>query len=154
MNLYVVRHSHADSGSPDFERRLTEFGRNKLKETIPTWKSYIPKIDLILSSPYKRALETAEIIHKDYDLSKNIYKDNSLQPGMNIPDILITLSVYAKEDVMVVAHMPDVSDLVGELVTSGSYGFPFSPGTLAAIEFEDEIKPKTGKLKLLMPLKK
>jgi len=154
MNLYIVRHAHADSGSPDSARKLTDYGRNKLAQTIPAWQFYIPKIDLILSSPYKRAFETAEIIHNNFNVSEAINQDKSLQPGINIPDVIITISSYAKENIMIVAHMPDVSDLVSELVSPVSFGYPFSPGTLAAIEFKGEIKAGGGKLKLLMPLKK
>lgn len=154
MNLYIVRHTYADSGSPDAERNLTEIGRKKLEETIPEWKSYVPQIDIVLSSPFKRAIQTAEIIHKSYNISKDIVVDKGLQPGMSTGDVLITVDALSYNDIMIVGHMPDVSDLVSDLVSPVSFGYPFSPGTLAAIEFNGEIKIGSGKLKLLMPLKK
>lgn len=151
MNLYIVRHAHADNGYPDSERRLRDYGRNKLLEALPRWKEHIPKVDVILTSPYKRALETAEIIHSNYTVKEKLIVDKSLQPGMNIPDILTTLQALGKENVMVVGHMPDVADLVTSLTPKLSFEFPFSPGSLAAIEFNGEIKPKSGKLKFLLP---
>jgi phosphohistidine phosphatase SixA len=69
---------------------------------------------------------------------------------MNIPDILITLQALGKENVMVVGHMPDVADLVTTLTPKLSFEFPFSPASLAAIEFNGEVKPKSGKLKFLL----
>lgn len=150
MNLYIVRHAHADNGYPDSERRLRDYGRNKLLEALPHWKEHIPKVDVILTSPYKRALETAEIIHSNYTVKEKLIVDKSLQPGMNIPDILITLRALGKENVMVVGHMPDVADLVTTLTPKLTFEFPFSPASLAAIEFNGEVNPKSGKLKFLL----
>jgi phosphohistidine phosphatase SixA len=44
MNLYIVRHAHADNGYPDSERRLRDYGKSKLLEALPHWKNYIPKV--------------------------------------------------------------------------------------------------------------
>jgi phosphohistidine phosphatase len=151
MNLYIVRHAHADNGYPDSERRLRDYGRNKLLDALPHWKEFIPKVDVILTSPYKRALETAEIIHSNYSVEEKLIVDKSLQPGMNIHDVLITLQALGKEHMMLVGHMPDVADLVTSLTPKLSFEFPFSPASLAAIEFNGEIKPKSGKLKFLLP---
>ena len=150
MNLYIVRHGYAESGHPDSERKLRDFGREKLLESMPIWKSHIPKIDIILTSPLKRALETAEVIHKYYNVKENLIIDQALQPGINIPYLLVTLSALEKNDVMIVSHMPDVSDLVSDLVAPTSFGYPFSPGTLAFIEFKERIRSGGGKLKLLL----
>lgn len=151
MNLYIVRHGHADGTSPDSERNLTDFGRSKLIDVMTTWKTYIDKIDLIFTSPYKRSVETAKIIHKNFNVKKEIIKDRTLQPGIRISDVIATFSALDEEDILLVGHMPDVSDLVAELVAPTSFGYPFSPGTLAAIEFEGKIRMGAGKLKLLLP---
>lgn len=151
MNLYIVRHGYADGGSPDSERRLTEYGHNKLIEMMPTWQNYINNIDVILSSPYKRALETAKIIHNYYKVDSKLIADDALQPGINISDVIITLFALDYKNVMLVGHMPDVSDLVSELVSPILNGYPFSPGTLAAIKFNGQLQKGSGKLELLLP---
>ncbi|WKZ70671.1 MAG: phosphohistidine phosphatase SixA [Melioribacteraceae bacterium] len=151
MNLYVVRHGYADNTSPDSQRALTDEGRQKLIKMIPQWKSYIPKIDIIFTSPYKRAYQTAQVIHKGFNVKEKLLEDNELQPGFISSNFIATLSSLEYKDIMIVGHMPDVSDLVAELTSPMSFGFPFAPGTLAAIEFEGRVRIGAGKLKLFLP---
>lgn len=71
MNLYVVRHGqtawnmeHKMLGRADLP--LNEFGREQAENTKSNMKD-IP-LDVIISSPLKRARETAEIIHKNRNI--------------------------------------------------------------------------------------
>ncbi len=66
MNLYIVRHAIAvDEGTADFEdsqRPLTDKGRRKMRQIAKGLRALGVEFDLILSSPYLRAQETAEIL--------------------------------------------------------------------------------------------
>ena len=69
MKLYLVRHSNAvDPGSPEYEddsqRPLTEKGRDKMERIASALKGLGAEPDRILSSPYARAKQTAEILAK------------------------------------------------------------------------------------------
>lgn len=150
MNLYIVRHAHAENGAPDPERRLSQRGREYMKEQIPKWKRSISNVDLILSSPYKRALETAEYIHKGFDVKHELIIDQSLQPIMNIPDLIITLSSFSVKNILVVGHMPDVAELTSLLISSNNIELLFTPGTIAALEFKENISLYRGKLRFIL----
>ena len=56
MEIYVLRHGDADA-----ERALTETGRQKLRRVLQRAKSADSQPSLILTSPYRRARETAQI---------------------------------------------------------------------------------------------
>ena len=84
MNIYLIRHTIAEAAThlkKDRERELAEEGIKTLKESINNWKSKVDYFDIILSSPVKRALRTAEIIADCYNYKDEIIKENSLAPG-------------------------------------------------------------------------
>lgn len=149
MNLYIARHAHAENGVPDSERKLSQRGRDYLSDQIQNWKTKINQIDVILTSPYKRAVETAEIIHKYFSVEHNLIIDRSLQPVMNIPDVVNTLSALSVNNILLVGHMPDVADLTSLLISTNNVELAFAPATIAAIEFENNVKLYRGKLKFI-----
>ena len=78
MELYIVRHGIAidreDPKSPvDPERFLTEEGIDKTKQIAKRVAAFKIKPDLLISSPYVRAMQTAELFAAafDYPEAKN-----------------------------------------------------------------------------------
>jgi isoleucyl-tRNA synthetase len=85
-NKYIViRHGEADhnkenvlSGNPDTPHHLTEKGKEEIKATAQKLKG--KKIDLIFTSPFVRAKETADILAEALDISgADIIVDNRLR---------------------------------------------------------------------------
>jgi phosphohistidine phosphatase len=66
MRLYFLRHGLADwpewDPARDHERPLTKDGMKKMKEQAKTLLALDLKLDAILSSPYTRAYQTADIV--------------------------------------------------------------------------------------------
>src|SRR5438270_12319073 len=69
MRLLVVRHAIAEdreafarSHKDDAARPLTPDGRRKMERAALGLKELVPELELLAASPYKRAIETAEII--------------------------------------------------------------------------------------------
>ena len=67
MMLYLMRHGLAvEPGSPGFkmdaDRALTHKGRRQLRKIARAMKGMELEFDLILSSPFVRARQTAEIV--------------------------------------------------------------------------------------------
>jgi phosphohistidine phosphatase len=63
MQIYLLRHAAAEEGrprQPDSERALTEEGREKLRRVLKRARAADIAPGVILSSPYRRAVETAE----------------------------------------------------------------------------------------------
>ena len=77
MNLYLLRHGIAvEPGTPgcekDSERPLTPKGKRQLRQIAAAMKKMDLRFDLILSSPFLRARQTAEIIAESLTLKKQL----------------------------------------------------------------------------------
>jgi len=57
-NLYFVRHAHSIYTPDEMERPLSEKGFNDAKRITDLFKNQ--NVDVVLSSPYKRAIQTVE----------------------------------------------------------------------------------------------
>ncbi|MDP9147713.1 MAG: histidine phosphatase family protein, partial [Acidobacteriota bacterium] len=87
MDLYIVRHGIAIDREdpkcpPDPERYLTEEGIEKTRQVAKGVAALGAGADLLLSSPYVRAMQTAEIFASALGYSKQkIRKTDLLLPG-------------------------------------------------------------------------
>lgn len=65
MELYVIRHAIAEEptpGAPDSDRELTADGAKRLKRAVKGMRALGWQFDRVLTSPWKRALESADAI--------------------------------------------------------------------------------------------
>jgi phosphohistidine phosphatase len=123
MDLYIVRHAIAvDEGTPGYEddsqRPLTDKGRKKMRQIAKGLRALGVEFDLILSSPYVRARETAEILADIFRMKKKVAFTDNLVP-MAEPDLLIA-ELNEKDSVQslaLVGHEPHLSTLIGHLTT-------------------------------------
>lgn len=126
MNLYIIRHAIAvdevsfDSAS-DSERPLTDKGRKKMRQIAKALRHLGVEFDLILSSPYVRACETAEILADVFKMKKEIVFSDHLIPEGN-PELLIgeINENHSVDSLAIVGHEPHLSALIGLLTTNSS----------------------------------
>jgi len=83
MEIYLLRHAIAEdaAGRPDAERALTAEGRDRLRRVLKRARQADVAPSLILASPYRRALETAEIAAETLG-----YEDRPLHSKALLPD--------------------------------------------------------------------
>src|SRR5512134_3543141 len=96
MNLYFIRHAIAvEAGTPEYEndslRPLTGKGKKKMQKIARGLKELGAEIDLILTSPYVRAAETAKILRKTFDLKKEDVVESEHLAPVGYGDQLIDL---------------------------------------------------------------
>lgn len=126
MEIYLLRHGIAvERGTrgfeDDFSRPLTPKGRRQLRKTAAAVKKLASKFDLILSSPFVRAKQTAEIVAGELKCRKRLRFTNALAPG-GAMSILVRQLTREKEPpgkVLLVGHEPDMSRLISLLATGG-----------------------------------
>jgi phosphohistidine phosphatase len=123
MNLYILRHGIAvEHGAPgyakDADRPLTPEGERKLGEIAKAMLALDLAFDLILSSPYTRARQTAEIIAGAFNARKKLEFSNSLACGGDNKELVDYLKRRQPppENVLLVGHEPYLSGLVSLLV--------------------------------------
>jgi len=154
MNLYLIRHSIAENISidkKDFERELTQEGKQVIAQTSLSWKNFINQFDIVLSSPLTRAVQTAEIISSNLQNKPNIVKDNNLGSGSRTPDLIDLLNSLDFEDVAVVGHQPDLSIHLNNFCGTGNFNLIFPPAAIAKIEFDNSVKYGKGRLVYFIP---
>lgn len=122
MKIYLIRHSNAvDPGTPGYEddslRPLTEKGRDKMKDIASALKELDVKPDLIVSSPYIRAQQTAEILAKVLKYKQELAFSEALVPMGNADNIIGEINEkYSVDELVLVGHEPCLSVLIGTLI--------------------------------------
>lgn len=118
MNLYFLRHGDAEhNSSPDFERRLTEKGGNQIRKIAKLLQQNEELPEVILSSPYKRAQETAEILSTALDIKNKLFIEERLSCGClrrNIEELIRTHP--NANNYLFVGHAPDFGNICSELL--------------------------------------
>ena len=121
MNLYLMRHAitaELEENTEDNQRPLTEKGRKKLGKIARNLEKLDLKFDVILTSPYLRACQTADVVADVLDIkSKNVVETENLTP-LGFAEKLVE-EINAREPVenmLIVGHEPFLSQLIGTLV--------------------------------------
>ena len=158
MNLYLLRHGIAiEPGIAgyklDSERSLTAKGEGCLREAARAMKELGLSFDLILSSPYLRAKQTAEIIAKNLKLRKKPAFSNNLIPAGNPRLLIQQLNQFRPEpeNVLLVGHEPYLSRFISRL-TTGDTGaaIDLKKGGLCQLEAEFLVYGRCAKLVWLL----
>lgn len=116
MILYVLRHAIAEDprpGQSDSTRQLTETGRSRCRRVLAHARRVNVQPQYILTSPYDRAAQTAEIAKVELGFDRELVTSNALVPFVSVQDLWNAIRDYAiGGDVMVVGHNPQLSMLV------------------------------------------
>lgn len=120
MTLYVLRHAIAENprpGQPDSARQLTSRGRAKARRVLSHARKVGVQPEAILTSPYARAAQTAEIAHEELEALSRPICTHGLSPYVSVFDLWDELRAHvATGDAMVVGHNPQLSSLVTLLI--------------------------------------
>ncbi|HMF02906.1 MAG TPA: phosphohistidine phosphatase SixA [Terriglobia bacterium] len=123
MEIYVLRHGIAvNRGTPgykkDSDRPLTPEGEEKLHQIAKAMLAMELKFDLILSSPYLRSKQTAQLVAAELD--EEITLTDLLTPDGNPLELIRELNDEKPQSVLLVGHEPYLSGLISVLVTGES----------------------------------
>jgi phosphohistidine phosphatase len=157
MQIYLLRHGIAENARPDqsdSDRALTQEGRRKLREVLKTAKAAELKPSLILTSPLRRALETAEIAASVLAYKHDLLRTNALVPGGDPSNVWDELRVHKGEpEVLLVGHEPLFSQLTAFLLDTPTLLIDFKKGGLVRIDM-DQFGPRPrGILRWVLPPK-
>lgn len=154
MNLYLIRHSEAERVSTqkkDFDRELTNEGIELLKSAVNYWRRIIHGLDIIVTSPLVRAVQTSEIIADKFNYIKEVIKDNNLGTGANTGDLIELINTISAENIACIGHQPDLSNHVSNLISNKGCTLHFPPAAICKIRFSGQVKFSRGELIYLIP---
>ena len=151
--LHLLRHAHAGDAArwhgDDDVRPLSDKGRSQAERVARLLAKVGEAPDLFITSPKARALETAEIVAKALKVGVVVDRRlvGPLDPGL-VTDILLAAGPAQRP--CIVGHDPDFSELLGELLGTGT--IPMRKGALARVDFDGpDVAAGRGILRYLVP---
>jgi phosphohistidine phosphatase len=152
VNLVIIRHGRAeDFAETDEKRALTAEGRDELNALIPLWGKMLPAPDLILSSPYLRARESAICVQQQLAPELPLEISSLLTPESYPLEIFQFLKSESAETVWLFSHQPLVSHLVSIAVSGReSTNISFPRAGAAFVQFPGVIADGKGRLRALL----
>jgi phosphohistidine phosphatase len=153
MELYVLRHAIAvDRGSPEYpddsRRPLTRKGARRMRRGVRGLARTGTRLDLVLSSPYTRARETAEIVVEVMGGSDRLEFFQPLAAEVPPDQTIRQLQRRCEglDSVLLVGHEPQLS-AIGSLLLSGDSGLALELGKGGAYRLSvDVLQPGTAVL--------
>ncbi len=139
MKLYLVQHAKAASKEVDPQRPLTDEGRRDIQKVTEFIKPLNLSIDYLLHSGKTRAQQTAEILAEVINIRKEMSAHEGLSPNDDVKVIKNEIA-SAKQDIMLVGHMPFVSKLASLLLTGSELSgtVVFQQGGIVCLNYSDE----------------
>jgi phosphohistidine phosphatase len=159
LELYLVRHAVAALRGPDFpddsERPLTTEGIERFREAVQGLRAIDVTLDLVLSSPFVRARETAELLCAGLRPKPKLVIVEALQPGRRHADVVAAVQKQATTGrgvsrLALVGHEPDLGELAARLL--GAKGtIEFKKGAVCRIDVDRAMPAGPGTLRWFLP---
>ncbi|HXR17114.1 MAG TPA: phosphohistidine phosphatase SixA [Terriglobales bacterium] len=141
MIVYFLR--HANAGEPlanlkkDEKRALDKEGIEQCGMVGRTLAALDVHVDTIISSPLKRAAQTASLVGNELSYEGKLQLEDGLRPGASFADFRRLLEKYSKQEaIMVVGHNPNLSECLGRSIseTGCEAGTELKKGAVAKVE--------------------
>jgi phosphohistidine phosphatase len=124
MFLYFLRHASAGqrltitNTKKDEKRGLDKDGIQQCGYIGRALASLGVQVEIIVSSPLKRATQTAALVGNEMGHEGKLVTENSLRPEANFSDFQKMLEKYARQDsVLLVGHNPNLREFLGRVIS-------------------------------------
>lgn len=131
LDLALIRHGIAeprDRGMDHPDRPLTRRGRGRTQAVMEALVNRGVVLDRLISSPYRRAVETAQLAVQ-VGLASQLELDDRLSPGGSALELMERL----QGRVALVGHEPDLSELACKLLGLASGRIPLKKAGLVLL---------------------
>lgn len=147
MEIYMMQHGEALTKEKDPQRGLSPEGERQIELSAQALNRIGITFDLIISSPKKRAKQTAEIVAKElgYPIDK-IKVSETFEPLSPPTDAISYLKSFIdKGSIFIAGHLPSLAEIASELISEGHIFIQFQMGCVCRIDVE-ELPTHKGKL--------
>jgi phosphohistidine phosphatase len=122
MTVYFLRHAsageHLINPKRDEKRALDRDGIEQCGYVGRALAALDTQVDVVISSPLKRAAQTASLVSNEMGHEGKLQFDDALRPGGTLADFRRLLEKYARCDsIMVVGHNPSLSEFLGQSIS-------------------------------------
>lgn len=142
MILYLMRHADAGAfrGNPllDCKRGLVKEGKEQCMLMARALSALKVQVDVIVSSPLKRALQTAQFVGTELGYDARVEISAALEPNATFADFQDMLAEYSgHEGMLAVGHNPNMFQFLGRLITgNGGAAIRMRKASIARIDLE------------------
>ena len=142
MNLYLMRHANAgvprESAKLDAKRGLIAEGKEQCMVMGRILGALKVQPDVIISSPLKRALQTAQFVGNELGYEGKVEVSDALGLNATYADFQKLIDKYVdRQDVLVVGHNPNLFQFLGRIITgNGGAGVRMRKGAVARIDMD------------------
>jgi phosphohistidine phosphatase len=142
MNLYLMRHANAglSRGNPtlDARRALIKDGKDQCMLMARVLSAFKVQIDVIVSSPLKRALQTAQFVGTEIGYDGKVEISPALGLNADFAAFQQMLVKYAdREGVLVVGHNPNLFQFLGRMITgNGGAAIRMRKASIARVDMD------------------
>lgn len=137
MEIYLVQHGEALPEEQDPERRLSPEGEDNVRRTGKALSKLGIKPGLIISSPKKRAKQTASIIAREVGYPEGqIEVSDKLKPLTPPGETVEYLQQFSdKNNILLAGHLPSLAEVASFLLTEkGKAQIKFVMGGVGRID--------------------
>ena len=157
MLLYLVRHGAAEAAAKsgrDADRTLTDEGREKVRRVVRRAREGGMWPALILSSPFERALQTAQVAAKTLGYQEEIITSNALIPDATPEEAWDEIRAHRDQpELLVASHQPLCGALAAFLLNSPSLAVDFRKSALVCIDLDGANARPKGVLQWMLTAK-
>jgi phosphohistidine phosphatase len=141
MDIYFLR--HANAGQPklnpakDEKRPLDKLGIEQSHDVGRALAALDVTVDAIISSPLRRATQTAAVVANELGYEDKVVIDPALRPGATFQQFKDLLARYSrKEAILLVGHNPNMTEFLNKLLSGGApfNGVELKKGGMARVE--------------------
>ncbi len=140
MDVFLLRHGIAEDAKPgmdDASRALTPEGRTKLRALLAHVAKAKVTPSLILSSPFKRAIQTAEIAAKTLGYKEDMVLTEVLEPSGSPHTVWDEIRSHRSyQSLLLVGHNPLFSELSSFLLNAPGLQIDFKKGAVLRVGIE------------------
>jgi phosphohistidine phosphatase len=125
MIIYFLRHAsageHFVNPKKDEKRALDKEGIEQCGYVGRALAAIEAQVDLIISSPLKRATQTASLVGNEMGYEGKLQIEAALRPAATFADFRKMLEKYSRqESIMVVGHNPNLSQFLGTVISESA----------------------------------
>jgi phosphohistidine phosphatase len=142
MIVYFLRHASAGQSKSDpvkdEKRALDEDGIQQCGYIGRALAALDVHVDIMISSPLKRASQTASLVGNEMGYEGKLVMDRALLPEAAFQAFRELLNRHSKQEaILVVGHNPSMSEFLGKLIGDGAEAsIDFKKGAVAKVEVD------------------
>ena len=143
MQIYFLRHANAGepklSPASDEKRPLDKLGIQQSHDVGRMLAALETTVDAIISSPLRRAVQTADVVASELGHKEKVIVDSALRPGAGYEQFQELLRRYSGKDaIMVVGHNPNLTEFLNRTLANDAslHAMELKKGSIARVDKE------------------